>query len=532
MSLPVGPPESARLLPLGGIRFLSVGQHPGAQYAARLLELLGAEVLQVGHPRPDGLAAPSSPLRPPAETRPRAEDLRSLPVAAALDATGSLSTTPFPTIRPRPAMPAAEAWARCGGMSLTGLADGPPLLAPGDAATALDGAALALEVLAATRGYDVSLEGAALLGERAALAGLRRRGSISPGGGCRLLRAADGWLAVSLSRAEDLEMVPVWIGRHGPVWDTLGEEVARSSSLGAAERAQMLGLAVATLGPPQVDDEQLRARHQVWPPAPWLIDGAAPSAGGKHDSCDADQTSRPALEDVTRLPPSRRVQRGEALVVDLSALWAGPLATSLLAQAGCRVLKVEDPTRPDPVRQALPRFFDLLNAGKESVTVPIAADGPLKSLIASADLVVEASRPRALENLGLVPRHDQAWLSITGYGRQGPWRQRAAYGDDAAAAAGFVVWPAAGAPPCFCADAAADPMTGLHAAVAALAAIVGGRPSTLDVAMREVVGHVLGLPTPPVGNIHDLNACPARSRLPLAAARPLGTDTARVLAAL
>ena len=89
-------------------------------------------------------------------------------------------------------------------------------------------------------------------------------------------------------------------------------------------------------------------------------------------------------------------------------------------------------------------------------------------------MVIEASRPRALAQLGVNgpdlvraggPR---VWVSITGYGRSGDAANRVAFGDDAAAAGGLVVWR--DGVPLFCADAVADPLTGLTAADACLRA--------------------------------------------------------------
>jgi crotonobetainyl-CoA:carnitine CoA-transferase CaiB-like acyl-CoA transferase len=218
-------------------------------------------------------------------------------------------------------------------------------------------------------------------------------------------------------------------------------------------------------------------------------------------------------------------------VVDLSALWAGPLAASLLVAAGCRVIKVEDPRRPDSSRTGPRQFFDLLHGGKESVAVPVADGGPFPSLVAGADVVIEASRPRALEQLGIQPGATQAWISITGYGRTGPWRNHSALGDDAAAAAGLVTREHPGGPPRFCADAAADPITGLHAAVAALAAVVGRSGGTVDIAMREAVGHVLAhrRPEPAFGTEP---VAPPRSRTPATPGPELGAHTISVLAEL
>src|SRR4051794_32727440 len=94
----------------------------------------------------------------------------------------------------------AADWAASGAMALTGRRTGPPLLAPTTAATA---ARRAVERLEAVTGRRTGVDGAQLLGERAALAGYRRRAPWSPGGGCRAVRTSDGWVAVSLVRPDD-----------------------------------------------------------------------------------------------------------------------------------------------------------------------------------------------------------------------------------------------------------------------------------------------------------------------------------------
>ena len=76
-------------------------------------------------------------------------------------------------------------WARSGAMALSGAAGGPPLLAPGPLAACARGAAEACALLAGER-WRAPLDGPALLGERAAIFGLSRRGTASPGGSCRL----------------------------------------------------------------------------------------------------------------------------------------------------------------------------------------------------------------------------------------------------------------------------------------------------------------------------------------------------------
>jgi len=122
-----------------------------------------------------------------------------------------------------------------------------------------------------------------------------------------------------------------------------------------------------------------------------------------------------------------------------------------------------------------------------------------------------------------------------------------AFGDDATAAAGLVDALAAD-PPIFCADALADPLTGLHAAVAALACHAAGGGALLDLSLVGVARHVLssGREIPPArvvaeagpdawaveidGRRHPVAA--PRSRPVSGRAGPLGADTAAALSAL
>jgi crotonobetainyl-CoA:carnitine CoA-transferase CaiB-like acyl-CoA transferase len=182
------------------------------------------------------------------------------------------------------------------------------------------------------------------------------------------------------------------------------------------------------------------------------------------------------------------------LVVDFSALWAGPLCAALLGQAGARVVKVETPSRPDGARRGNPRFYRLLHAGHRSVVLDPDVPGErhaLAALVAAADIVIEASRPRALTGFGLDAEASVAagttWISITAAGRSSP---RIGFGDDVAAGAGLVVRGATG-DPLFCGDALADPLTGLTAAALALTAPADGSGVLWDIAMADVVAATL-----------------------------------------
>jgi crotonobetainyl-CoA:carnitine CoA-transferase CaiB-like acyl-CoA transferase len=219
--------------------------------------------------------------------------------------------------------------------------------------------------------------------------------------------------------------------------------------------------------------------------------------------------------------------------VDLSALWAGPLCASVLQLAAARVVKMESLARPDGLRRGDPALFDLLNAGKQSVSLDLrqASDlADLRRLLAAADVVIDSSRPRALEQLSIraadvlaaSPRL-RVWLSVTGYGRSEPQRNWVAFGDDAAVAGGLVACDRYG--PCFCADAVADPATGLVAAAACLSALRGGGRWLIDIAMARVAASLAGPTLAATAGV----CAPPRSRPARGPARRLGADTSAVL---
>src|SRR5580693_7699185 len=106
-------------------------------------------------------------------------------------------------------------WAASGGMALTGQADGTPVASPAPAFGLLSAVVSELAAVTRSTGVEVRADPGELLAGRAAVAGFRRRGRVSAGGSARLLRAADGWCAVNLSRGDDVEAVPAIIGWLG-----------------------------------------------------------------------------------------------------------------------------------------------------------------------------------------------------------------------------------------------------------------------------------------------------------------------------
>jgi hypothetical protein len=324
--------------------------------------------------------------------------------------------------------------------ALTGRPGAPPLLPP-------PGIVERIRLL----GEPLGVDPVPLLAERALDAGFLRSGAVTCGGAGRLVPAADGWIVANLARTEDLESVSAWLEVDAPAsnpWPVLEATVPDRPTAELIARAELLGLPVAALG-------------EVEPPAtPMAATPVAPMA----------PIGRPAV------------------VVDLSSLWAGPLCTRLLADHGAHVIKVESATRPDGARRGPRAFFERLHAGKELRTIDFG--GPeLAELVATADVIVEASRPRALRQLGILAEEVRppVWLSITGHGRAS---NRVAFGDDAAVAGGLVAWDEVG--PCFAVDAVADPLTGVASAAAVLHALSAGGRWMIDASMAAVAAWVAG----------------------------------------
>lgn len=353
-----------------------------------------------------------------------------------------------------------------------------------------------------------------LLAERSLLAGLRGRPTVdgvaqSVGGTAWMLPALDGWFCLNLARHEDARSLSALLDTQVDHrdWSEVIALTATRTIADLDERARLLGLPAARVPPAPIGaegsrpvDPQIKARHGDGLDAPFVV-------------TDFGSTSN-ALSGPRGRP---------LLVVDLTSLWAGPLCGSLLAAVGCRVIKVEGRQRPDGARSGPRAFFDLMNGGKETVALDFADPEDrrvLDALLASADVVLESSRPRVMAGLGIDPadqvrRTGGCWVSITAYGRTGPWSNRVGFGDDVAGAAGVVVRSstAESAPEGFVGDAIADPIGGLVAAVGAWHALTTGRSAVIDVALREALGFIWGTtslsPIPRGGQDRVLRARPS-----------------------
>ncbi|MCI4592039.1 CoA transferase [Sphingobium sp. BYY-5] len=312
-----------------------------------------------------------------------------------------------------------------------------------------------------------SLTATQLMGERAALNGFRIPGRISAGGGCRLYDTLDMPVALTLARPDDRAMLPALFGESGIDGGDDAQLIAAFAARRSEEmvaQGRLLGLAIARIGETPVSPV------------------CAITAEGEIKARTA--------------PP---------LVIDLSALWAGPLAAHLVGLCGARVIKVESHTRPDRMREGDPALFARLNQGKANIALDLRHGvdrAALIALISRADLVIESARPRALRQLGIdadalvraVP--GLVWMTITGHGTSGEAAHWIGFGDDCSVTGGLSsALLDAGGSVGFGGDACADPLIGIRAAHLALARLRDGRGARMILSMSAIIAHALASET-------------------------------------
>ncbi len=135
-------------------------------------------------------------------------------------------------------------------------------------------------------------------------------------------------------------------------------------------------------------------------------------------------------------------------VLDMTAFWAGPSCTHVLAMLGAEVIHLESTSRPDGTRllagtastvdawwERSP-IFSGLNTNKKSLTINFQDErglALLRRLIPTCDVIVESFTPRVIEAIGLdfeairALRPDAIMVRLPGYGLDGPWRDNAAF---------------------------------------------------------------------------------------------------------
>ena len=136
-------------------------------------------------------------------------------------------------------------------------------------------------------------------------------------------------------------------------------------------------------------------------------------------------------------------------VVDFSMFVPGPFASSILADLGAEVIKVEPP-RGDPGRAYVPVQFGTENRNKRSIALDLKKPGSsaiVERLMRNAEVVVEGFRPGVAKRLGIDYQKAKTvnpaivYCSISGYGQTGPWRSRPGHDVNYVAAAGGLAFP-------------------------------------------------------------------------------------------
>jgi len=196
-------------------------------------------------------------------------------------------------------------------------------------------------------------------------------------------------------------------------------------------------------------------------------------------------------------------------VLDLTRLLPGPYATQLLADAGADVIKIEDTGEGDYARDLPPlteagigAVFDAVNRGKRSVALDLKSEGGTAAfydLVGDADVVVEGFRPGVAERLGVgyetlrERREELVYCSLTGYGQEGPYADRAGHDINYIGVAGLLDMTRqdAESPPVVPGYQIADMGGGLMAAFSICAALLsrelGNGGEYLDVSMTDAV---------------------------------------------
>ena len=362
--------------------------------------------------------------------------------------------------------------------------------------------------------------------------GNRYTGHGQPNG---MYRCADGWLALSAPTDLQLETVlgitglsgllddprigspadfqefPELLDEHLAPWlseRNAGDvsELFQAAQIPAAPANTILGL---------LDDAQLEHRDFWRKAGRWSVPGApfqfSSTSGTPSALPDSESTGGP-LAGIR--------------VLDLSKVWAGPLAARVLAELGAQVMQVEAPwgRGPREIPESLvvaQRFHPdniqgpdqwnrnghLIKYGlnKESVVLDLSrAEGlaTFERLVPTADVLIENFSPRVMPQLGLDEHRlhslkpDLVYMTMPGYGRSGPAENWVAYGTTIDSHAGLsqlvgyrdehpwkcgVAWP--------------DPIAGLHAAAAILIAL-WDRPFnggvTIEAAQFEATISIIG----------------------------------------
>ena len=204
-------------------------------------------------------------------------------------------------------------------------------------------------------------------------------------------------------------------------------------------------------------------------------------------------------------------QLGGVRVLELGSLIAGPFCTRQLADMGARVLKIEPPGAGDAIRnwsvvtEEGSLWSMVQSRNKESVAIDLRqpeGQDLVRRLAERVDVLVENFRPGRLESWGLGPNRLQAanpklvMVRISGFGQDGPYRDRPGYGSTGESMGGLrYVTGFPDRPPLKMGVSIGDAIAALYATIGTLAALrrrdATGRGEVVDVALHEAVFSLL-----------------------------------------
>ena len=194
-------------------------------------------------------------------------------------------------------------------------------------------------------------------------------------------------------------------------------------------------------------------------------------------------------------------------IVDLTTILLGPVATQMLGDLGADVIKVESPggdamrgAGPPPVDDGMGAIFLTSNRNKRGIVLDLRDPRGVEAmmrLLASADAFVHNMRPQAIDRLGLDYPAVSArsptivYCGAWGFRRSGPYGHRPAYDDMIQAVSGLAALQGVDGEPRYVTSVVADKVTGLHVAVAVLAALLHrartGEGQCIEVPMFETL---------------------------------------------
>jgi len=230
--------------------------------------------------------------------------------------------------------------------------------------------------------------------------------------------------------------------------------------------------------------------------------------------CSADRNSvyNLAVDSSRRAEPPRSGPLADLRVLDCSTMLAGPLACQMLGDYGADVIKIEHPGRGDSLRghgrsrHGHGLWWKMVSRNKRCIGLYLGdpeAAAVFEKLVATADVVVENFRPGTFERWGLGwdrlsevnPR--LVLCRVTGFGQDGPYASRPAFGTLIEAMSGFAhMTGEPDGPPTLPPFGLADSVAGLAAAAAVLMALrhrdAAGEGQVIDLSILEPMAAALG----------------------------------------